>query len=101
MLISLVRTLSRALPRTLRQGLARSHRRREDAAVLQAMSEHELSDLGLGRGEIPHVLETPPQARGTPESCADRASHLIRCDVVHGCASHSLTSTRISGFVKG
>lgn len=36
---------------------------------LMAMSERELSDLGIGRSEIPHVLEA--QARGA-RSCAWR-----------------------------
>lgn len=36
---------------------------------LMAMSERELSDLGIGRSEIPHVLEAEAQAS---RSCAWR-----------------------------
>ncbi|MFI5445114.1 DUF1127 domain-containing protein [Polaromonas sp. UC242_47] len=39
---------------------ARQHRqRRQDLAALGQMNERELKDLGLGRSDIPALLETP------------------------------------------
>ena len=35
-------------------------RQRQDRRQLMAMSEGELRDLGVGRGQIPWLLETPP-----------------------------------------
>ena len=50
-----IRNLLHALVRALAR--ARLHRRaRHDARQLRAMSEHELSDLGIGRSEVPALL---------------------------------------------
>lgn len=41
--------------------LARA-RRRADREALRQMSDHQLRDLGIGRGEIEHVTSTRPGA---------------------------------------
>jgi uncharacterized protein YjiS (DUF1127 family) len=34
---------------------------------LAAMEERELSDLGIGRGEIPYLAGKPAESRGRPD----------------------------------
>ena len=53
--------LQRLLARLMFRG-RRQHKRHE--AELQQMSARELNDLGIGRGEIPALLETPATWRG-------------------------------------
>lgn len=49
------------------EGQARAHERLGETELL-GMSDRDLSDLGIGRGEIPRLLDgggTPPTSRGT------------------------------------
>ena len=45
--------------------LAAWRRRQQDRRQMLAMSDAELRDLGIGRGQIPALLETAP-SQGTP-----------------------------------
>jgi uncharacterized protein YjiS (DUF1127 family) len=45
----------------------RSPRRDRGAEELAAMEERELSDLGIGRGEIPYLAGKPAESRGRPD----------------------------------
>lgn len=45
--------------------IASARRQQQDRRQMMAMSEAELRDLGIGRGQIPDLLGTMP-ARGAP-----------------------------------
>jgi uncharacterized protein YjiS (DUF1127 family) len=62
-------TLERAVQPLLAQlrglalGLQAHHRRSRDRAALAQMSNRELNDLGIGRSDIPGVVDTPARWR--------------------------------------
>ncbi|HEX7865812.1 MAG TPA: DUF1127 domain-containing protein [Variovorax sp.] len=43
-----------------RRRVVNRRRTRADSQHLAAMSEHELRDLGIGRSELPALLDRPP-----------------------------------------
>lgn len=47
-------------------------RQQQDRRQLMAMGEAELRDIGIGRGQIPGVLEATP-SQGTPRHAAIRS----------------------------
>ena len=49
--------------RTLVQRMRAARARREQGLELAAMSDHELSDLGIGRCEVPALLAREPLAQ--------------------------------------
>jgi uncharacterized protein YjiS (DUF1127 family) len=54
---------ARALGQWLLAGFRKSAQRQRDLNELQVMSDHQLNDLGIGRGEIPGVMDSPGPRR--------------------------------------
>ncbi|SFU37516.1 Uncharacterized conserved protein YjiS, DUF1127 family [Polaromonas sp. YR568] len=54
---------ARELGQRLLAALHKSMRRQRDLNELRLMSDHQLNDLGIGRGEIPGVMDSPGQDR--------------------------------------
>ena len=54
---------ARALGQWLLAAFRKSAQRRRDLNELRVMSDHQLNDLGIGRGEIPGVMDSPGPRR--------------------------------------
>ena len=52
-------------------------RRRRDHRLLSAMSDRELSDLGVGRSQIPGLLEPLSDAAAPPHARRSRAPYAL------------------------
>jgi uncharacterized protein YjiS (DUF1127 family) len=60
---ALPRFPARELGRWLRAALRKSVQRQRDLKELRLMSDHQLKDLGIGRGEIPGLMDSPGPRR--------------------------------------
>lgn len=54
---------ARELGRWLLTALRKSAQKQRDMDELRVMSDHQLNDLGIGRGEIPGVMDSPGPRR--------------------------------------
>lgn len=54
---------ARALGQWLLAAFRKSAQRRRDLNELRLMSDHQLNDLGIGRGEIPGLMDSPGPRR--------------------------------------
>ena len=63
--------------KSIRTRLAAWHRHRETIRELSMLSDHELADLGIGRGDIPFVADGSLRAAEAAFVPADRDDALI------------------------
>ncbi len=77
----------RAWLQNLRTTLRRNHERRTAIRALSALSDRQLDDIGVVRGQIPEIVQTLSARKATEERVADKKVGTARFGASY-CTAH-------------